>query len=141
MSVLFQNNAQEDYLYWQSHDRDILNRINAMIKVARITPFEGIGKPKSLGRDYPGYWSRRIDRKHRLVYTVREGDLIIVACRFHRDESFSKSARSIIPSGKNQITIRLDSDVLAWQKNQGKGYQSRINAILRSHYEASQEVR
>ncbi len=52
------------------------------------------------------------------------------------DEGFFKEARVVVPPGKKQLTIRLDADVLAWLKAQGKGYQSRINAILRMYYEA-----
>lgn len=55
------------------------------------------------------------------------------------DEDFWKDAKLVIPPGKKQLTIRLDADVLTWLKAQGKGYQSRINAILRSYYEAHQE--
>jgi len=52
------------------------------------------------------------------------------------DEGFFKKARVVVPPGKKQLTIRLDEDVLEWLKGQGKGYQSRINAILRAYYEA-----
>ncbi len=52
------------------------------------------------------------------------------------DEGFFDKARMVVPPGKKQLTIRLDADVLAWLKAQGKGYQSRINAILRMYYEA-----
>jgi len=55
------------------------------------------------------------------------------------DEQFFKEARVVVPPGKKQITVRLDADVLAWMKAQGKGYQSRINAILRAYYEAHRD--
>ena len=55
------------------------------------------------------------------------------------DEDFFKKARVVVPTGKKQLTLRLDADVLAWMKAQGKGYQSRINAILRAYYEAHQD--
>lgn len=55
------------------------------------------------------------------------------------DENFFKNARIVVPPGKKQLTLRLDADVLEWMKAQGKGYQSRINAILRAYYEAHQE--
>lgn len=83
MSVYFQDDAWEDYLYWQAHDRRILAKINALIESAQRTPFQGIGKPEPLRHGYAGYWSRRINKEHRLVYTVKAGDLVIVACRFH----------------------------------------------------------
>ena len=52
------------------------------------------------------------------------------------DAAFFESARVVVPPGKKQVTVRLDSDVLAWLKDQGKGYQTRINAILRAYYDA-----
>ena len=52
------------------------------------------------------------------------------------DEDFFKTARVVVPPGKKQLTLRLDADVLEWMKAQGRGYQSRINAILRAYYEA-----
>lgn len=55
------------------------------------------------------------------------------------DENFFKKARVTVPPGKKQLTLRLDADVLAWLKGQGRGYQSRINAILRAYYEANKE--
>jgi len=55
------------------------------------------------------------------------------------NEAFFKQARVVVPPGKKQLTIRVDEDVLAWLKAQGKGYQSRINAILRAYYEAHRE--
>lgn len=55
------------------------------------------------------------------------------------DEAFFRDARVVVPPGKKQLTVRLDADVLAWLKNQGKGYHSRINAILRAYYEAHRD--
>lgn len=55
------------------------------------------------------------------------------------DENFWKHAKPVVSPGKTQLTVRLDSDVLDWLRSQGKGYQSRINAILRSYYEAQQK--
>jgi toxin YoeB len=73
----------EDYLWFEAHDRKLLRRINMLIQDALRTPFAGIGKPEPLKADLAGYWSRRIDDEHRLVYTATAGELIIVACRFH----------------------------------------------------------
>jgi len=75
--------AWEDYLYWQSQDRRTLKRINALIQDAMRQPFEGIGKPEPLRENLSGFWSRRIDDTHRLVYAVEEKDLAIIACRYH----------------------------------------------------------
>lgn len=75
--------AWEDYLYWQTQDRKTLRRINALIQDALRNPFEGLGKPEALRENLSGFWSRRIDDQHRLVYTVEKGDLAVVACRYH----------------------------------------------------------
>lgn len=83
LRLQFDDYAWEDYLFWQKTDKRILKRINELIKSARRTPFEGLGKPEALKGDLAGFWSRRIDREHRLVYTVVDGILVIAACRYH----------------------------------------------------------
>lgn len=75
--------AWEDYLWWQGQDRKALKRINLLIGDTLRQPFEGIGKPEPLRENLSGFWSRRIDDTHRLVYVVSEGDLVIIACRYH----------------------------------------------------------
>jgi toxin YoeB len=75
--------AWEDYLYWQGQDRKTLKRINALIQDAMRHPFAGIGKPEALRENLSGFWSRRIDDTHRLVYTVEGNDLAVIACRYH----------------------------------------------------------
>lgn len=75
--------AWEDYLYWQRTDKQIVKRINTLIKEIQRHPFEGIGEPEPLRHNWSGYWSRRIDREHRLVYKVSDNALIIVQCRYH----------------------------------------------------------
>lgn len=75
--------AWEDYLYWQTQDRKTLKRINLLLQDALRNPFSGIGKPEPLRENLSGFWSRRIDDTHRLVYTVAGEDLAIVACRYH----------------------------------------------------------
>lgn len=75
--------AWEDYLYWQAADRKVLKRINTLIREIQRQPFAGTGKPEPLRHQWAGYWSRRIDREHRLVYTVRDETIIIVQCRYH----------------------------------------------------------
>ncbi|WP_396211894.1 Txe/YoeB family addiction module toxin [Flavobacterium sp.] len=81
--ITWQIQAWEDYLYWQKIDKSKLKRINELIKVTVRTPFEGIGNPEPLKHALQGYWSRRIDSEHRLVYTIIEEDLIIISCRYH----------------------------------------------------------
>ncbi|WP_224996113.1 Txe/YoeB family addiction module toxin [Cesiribacter sp. SM1] len=75
--------AWEDYHYWQKADKNKLKRIKELIKSCQRTPFEGIGKPEGLKNDLQGFWSRRIDSEHRLVYTVQGNQLIIAGCRYH----------------------------------------------------------
>lgn len=83
MNVTFSQIAWSQYLYWQSTDKKIANKINRLIKECQRHPFEGVGKPEPLKGDLAGYWSRRIDREHRLVYKATNSTLIIVQCRYH----------------------------------------------------------
>lgn len=75
--------AWEDYLYWQTHDKKNLKRINQLVKDIRRDPFDGIGKPEPLKGNLSGLWSRRIDEEHRLVYAVEDETVLIFACRGH----------------------------------------------------------
>ncbi len=81
--ISFERRAWEDYLYWQKHDKAKLKRINQLIRDIQRNPFEGPGKPEPLKHELAGFWSRRIDHEHRLVYTVQDGRLIIAQCRYH----------------------------------------------------------
>ena len=83
MNLIFSEHAWEDYLYWQRTDRNILRRINALIKEIQRTPFEGIGKPEPLRHGLSGYWSRRINEEHRIVYKVDAESLFIAQLRYH----------------------------------------------------------
>ena len=88
MKILFDENAWEDYGYWQQQDRRILKRINTLIRdVLRGAdadePNVGIGKPEALKHGLHGYWSRRINDEHRFVYKVVGDELRIASCRFH----------------------------------------------------------
>jgi len=75
--------AWEDYQYWQNQDRKTLKRINMLLRDTMRSPFDGIGKPEALRENLSGFWSRRINEKHRLVYTIDRDDLVIIACRYH----------------------------------------------------------
>jgi len=75
--------AWSDYLYWQGQDRKTLKRINQLIRETLREPFQGIGKPEPLKESLAGFWSRRIDDTHRLVYAVDDNHLTIIACRYH----------------------------------------------------------
>lgn len=70
-------------MHWQQTDKKILKRINDLIKAISREPFEGIGKPEPLRHGLSGYWSRRINDEHRLVYKVEGEDLLIAMCRYH----------------------------------------------------------
>lgn len=83
MKLIFAEHAWEDYLYWQKTDKKILRRINALIKDVTREPFEGIGKPEPLKHALSGYWSRRINNEHRMVYAVQKDSLLIAQLRYH----------------------------------------------------------
>lgn len=83
MKLIFHERAWEDYLYWQSTDPKMLARINQLIKETSRSPFQGIGKPEPLRGELRGWWSRRIDQEHRLVYRPAEDGLLIAQCRHH----------------------------------------------------------
>ncbi len=85
MTITFSENAWDDYLYWQKVDKKIVKKINKLIKEIQRTPFEGSGRPEKLRYDLAGYWSRRIDQEHRLVYQVDNSQLLVYSCRFHHD--------------------------------------------------------
>jgi len=81
--LIFSREAWDDYLYWQKTDRRLLNRINLLIREILRSPFEGIGKPEPLKHGLAGYWSRRINDEHRLVYKVDGESVLIAQCRYH----------------------------------------------------------
>ncbi len=83
MKKVFLSPAWEDYLYWHQTDKSILRKINSLIKEIERTPFEGTGKPESLKHNLAGWWSRRLNLEHRLVYRVENKAIIILQCRYH----------------------------------------------------------
>ena len=83
MIKVWSAHAWEDYLYWQTQDKKILKRINQLIKDIDRNGYEGIGKPEPLKYELQGYWSRRIDDEHRLVYRIVDNNIEIVSCRLH----------------------------------------------------------
>lgn len=83
MKLIFSEKAWEDYLYWQKTDKKILNRINTLIKDIEREPFDGIGKPEPLKHALSGYWSRRINDEHRIVYKINDGSILIAQLRYH----------------------------------------------------------
>jgi len=85
MRLIFVDESWEDYLYWQKNDKKLVKRINSLIKDIFRSPFTGIGKPEPLKHKYKGFWSRRINDEHRLIYRVQNDEIWIVKCRFHYD--------------------------------------------------------
>jgi len=83
MKLIFSENAWDDYLYWQKTDKKKLERINQLISDIKRSPYEGIGKPESLKYALSGYWSRRIDSEHRLVYRTENESVYIAQLRYH----------------------------------------------------------
>jgi toxin YoeB len=83
MKLIFSENAWEDYLYWQRTDKKVAKRFNQLIADIQRSPFEGIGKPEPLKHALSGYWSRRIDGEHRLVYKIDNGSVFIAQLRYH----------------------------------------------------------
>ncbi len=85
MKYVFVDESWEDYLYWQKIDKKMLKRINLILKDISRRPYDGIGKPEPLKHNYRGFWSRRIDEEHRLIYQVVDDEIRIIKCRFHYD--------------------------------------------------------
>jgi toxin YoeB len=83
MTLTFSSTAWDNYLYWQSTDKKILKRINLLVKDIRRSPYNGIGKPEPLKHGLSGYWSRRINDEHRIVYKVQGETLLIAQLRYH----------------------------------------------------------
>jgi len=83
VKLIFAEQAWEDYLYWQKSDKKLLKRVNSLIKEIQRDPFEGIGKPEPLKHALSGYWSRRINDEHRIVYRIKDDSLLIAQLRYH----------------------------------------------------------
>ena len=83
MKLTFSSTAWKNYLYWQKTDKAMPTRINALIKAIQRDPFEGIGKPEPLKHGLNGYWSRRINDEHRIVYKAAGDNLLIAQLRYH----------------------------------------------------------
>lgn len=83
MKLIFSEHPWEEYLYWQRADKKTLRRINQLFQAILRDPFTGIGKPEPLRHGLSGYWSRRIDEEHRVVYKVADDSLLIAQLRYH----------------------------------------------------------
>lgn len=87
MNKAFTDIGWEDYLYWQTEDRKTLRKINTLLKDIERNGNEGIGKPEPLTGDLSSFWSRRINQKDRLIYALEMDQIIIIACRYHYDDT------------------------------------------------------
>lgn len=85
MKYVFVDESWEDYLYWRKIDKKKVKKINDLLKDISRNPFEGIRKPEALKHKYAGFWSRRIDDEHRLIYRFIDDEIQIVKCRHHYD--------------------------------------------------------
>lgn len=84
MKLLWYEKAWAEYLDWQSEDRKTLKRVNELLKDISRNPFSGIGNPEALKENLSGYWSRRIDKKNRIVYKQVDDDtVVIIQCKNH----------------------------------------------------------
>ena len=83
MKIIFLDQGWEDYLYWQSTDKSILKKVNSLIKEIERMPFEGNGKHEPLKHNLAGWWSRRINLEHRIVYKIDNDATVILQCRYH----------------------------------------------------------
>jgi len=86
MLTIFTQIAWDEYTYWQKTDMKVVKKINKLLKEITRTPFDGIGKPEPLKYDLTGYWSRRINQEHRLIYKVTETQIKVISCRYHYDD-------------------------------------------------------
>jgi toxin YoeB len=83
VKFIFAEKAWDDYLHWQKTDKKPLSRINMLIKDISRSPFEGVGKPEPLKHALSGYWSRRINDEHRIVYKIHDNSIQIAQLRYH----------------------------------------------------------
>ncbi len=83
MNLIFSDQAWEDYQYWQETDKKMIRRIHELLKDIRRNPHSGIGKPEPLRHALAGFWSRRIDQEHRLVYRFTEQVILLAQMRYH----------------------------------------------------------
>ena len=83
MKIVYTEQAKKDLLHWKKNDIKKIARIETLLKAIHADPFNGIGKPEPLRFEYQGFWSRRIDQEHRLIYKIHQGILYVAQCRYH----------------------------------------------------------
>lgn len=86
MKVTWSSRAWDEYVVWQGQDRKIVKRINLLIKDIERNGNDGLGKPEPLKHGFHGFWSRRIDHEHRLIYKLDQDAVYIAQCRFHYEK-------------------------------------------------------
>ncbi len=86
MKKIWSDKAWDDYLYWQTHDKKTLKRVNQLVKDIERNNFEGIGKPEALKGNLSGFWSRRIDDANRLIYRINGEFIDILSCKGHYED-------------------------------------------------------
>lgn len=86
MGVLWEDDAWQEYLDWQTQDKKTLKKINKLIMDIQRNPFEGIGHPEPLSQNFSGWWSRHIDEKNRIVYKFIQNNIIILSCKGHYND-------------------------------------------------------
>ena len=85
-SIELSKTARNDLEFWKkSGDKKILRRIIKLLRTIEQTPFEGLGKPEPLKHELSGYWSRRISKEHRLIYSAKGDTIYVIALRYHYD--------------------------------------------------------
>jgi len=83
MRLVFSDRAWDDLVHWMQSDRQLAIRIVRLVEEVKRDPFSGIGKPEPLKHEFSGYWSRRINEEHRMIYKVAGDDLLIAQLRYH----------------------------------------------------------
>jgi len=81
--IIFEGKAFDDFTTWATQDKKLYAKIIRLIKDIQRSPFTGLGKPEPLRHELKGYWSRRINDEHRLVYKVTDEEVFIIACKYH----------------------------------------------------------
>jgi len=82
-NIVFTSKAWTDFLDWSKTDPKLFDKISLLIQETARTPFSGTGKPEPLQHQFKGFWSRRIDEQHRLIYSVKESEIQIFSCKYH----------------------------------------------------------
>lgn len=83
MKIIYTTTAKEDLLYWKKNNPKMVIRIEKLLNDIQMHPFKGLGKPEALRFEKSGYWSRRMDQEHRLVYKIYDECIYIAQCRYH----------------------------------------------------------